>query len=302
MKVTRSQTISDTKAGSSSDRHKVPDATKSPDLDGEIHPYIIRGGVEGRERLRILARVMRPTALQLFETVGIKSGMKCLDVGCGGGDVTFDLAELVGPNGRVVGWDIDKVKLELARRESEERRQNNVEFRLLNVCTSDAEPEFDVVHARFLLTHLMDPVEALARTLRAVRPGGLVMLQDIDCAGCFCHPYSAAFWRFVELYTETGRRRGCDPNIGQRLPGMLLEAGIERVQMNVVQPEPLDADVKLMTPLTMENIVDAVLAEELASRAEIDRIIDELYQFTRDPRTLASTPRIVQAWGYRLRA
>jgi SAM-dependent methyltransferase len=225
--------------------------------------------------------------------------MTCLDAGCGGGDVTFDLAELVAPNGRVVGWDIDAVKLELARHEGEERRQNNVEFRLVNVCAADAQPEFDVVHARFLLTHLSDPIGALLRMLRALRPGGLVIVQDIDCAGCFCYPDSAAFRRFVELYTQTARRRGCDPNIGQRLPGMLLDAGIERVQMNVVQPEPFDAEVKLMSPLTMEYIVDAVLAEELATKAELDKIIDELYEFTRNPRTLASTPRIVQVWGYK---
>jgi ubiquinone/menaquinone biosynthesis C-methylase UbiE len=67
--------------------------------------YLIRGGVEGRERLRILARVMRPTTISLFDRVGIKARMACLDVGCGGGDVTLDLACLVGPEGRVVGWD-----------------------------------------------------------------------------------------------------------------------------------------------------------------------------------------------------
>ena len=58
-------------------------------------------------------------------------------------------------------------------------------------------------------------------------------------------------------------------------------------------------EVKLLTPLTMENIVDSVLAEALASKAELDRLIDELYQFLRNPRTVASIPRVVQAWGYR---
>jgi hypothetical protein len=57
---------------------------------------------EGRKRLRVLAHVMRPTTLNLFDRVGIRPGMACLDVGCGGGDVTFELADLVGPKGRVV--------------------------------------------------------------------------------------------------------------------------------------------------------------------------------------------------------
>jgi SAM-dependent methyltransferase len=223
--------------------------------------------------------------------------MACLDVGCGGGDVTFELADLVGPKGRVVGWDIDEAKLELARREAKERNHGNVEFRLLDIGESDGAPEFDVVYARFLLTHLVDPVGALARMLRLVQPNGLVILEDIDFTGYFCHPYSAAFWRYIELYTQTARRRGGDPNIGQRLPGMLLEAGIEQVQINVVQRAAFDGEVKIINPLTMENIVDSVLAEGLASKAELDTLIDELYEFSRNPRTIASIPRIVQAWG-----
>jgi tRNA A58 N-methylase Trm61 len=105
--------------------------------------YIICGGVEGRERLRILACVMLPTTLSLFDRVGITPGIACLDVGCGGGDVTFDLAQLVGPEGRVVGSDIDETKLELARREAEDRRLGNVEFRLLDIGQSEGAPEFD---------------------------------------------------------------------------------------------------------------------------------------------------------------
>ncbi|MGH2397370.1 MAG: hypothetical protein ACRDFW_10355 [bacterium] len=69
--------------------------------------------------------------------------------------------------------------------------------------------------------------------------------------------------------------------------------------MNVVQPAAIEGEVKLINPLTMENIVDSVLAEGLASKEEVDRIIDDLYQFSRDPRAVASIPRVVQAWGYR---
>src|SRR5262245_45349242 len=90
--------------------------------------YIIRGGVEGRERLRLLSRILRPTTLALFDRAGVRPGMCCVDVGCGGGDVTLDLARLVGPTGRVVGIDIDAVKLDLARQEATANAISNVEF------------------------------------------------------------------------------------------------------------------------------------------------------------------------------
>lgn len=73
--------------------------------------YIVRGGSSGRERLRILAQVMRPSTLSLLERVGLRPGMRCLDVGCGGGDVTIELARLVGPDASALGIDLDEVKL-----------------------------------------------------------------------------------------------------------------------------------------------------------------------------------------------
>ena len=261
--------------------------------------YVIRGGLEGRERLRIMARVLQPTTLSLFGRVGLAPGMTCLDAGCGGGDVTFELARLIGPAGRVVGVDIDATKIELATREAEEQQLGNVEFQHTDIFANDLAPEFDVVYARFLLTHLRRPAEALGRMLRALRPGGVVIVEDIDFSGHFCHPHSSAFSRYVELYTQVVQRRGGDPHIGPRVPELLLDTGFERVQMHVVQPAGLDGEVKLIVPLTMENIMDAVLAEGLASRAEGDRVIEDLYAFARNPRTVLSLPRIVQAWGYR---
>jgi 2-polyprenyl-3-methyl-5-hydroxy-6-metoxy-1,4-benzoquinol methylase len=300
MKATRREVLANAPSGTSSSKQSpASSATRRQPRGQKNHHYIIRGGLAGRERLRVLARIMRRTTLDLFARAGIKPGMTCLDVGCGGGDVTFEFADLVGPGGKVVGWDIDETKIELARREAAERRQGNVEFRLVDVAASEGAPVFDIVYARFLLTHLPDPVGALAKMLRVLQPGGIVMFEDIDCTGCFCHPDSAAFWRYMELYTQTARRRGGDPDIGPRLPAMLLDAGVDSVRMNVVQPSPLDGDVKLATPLTMENIVDSVLAEGLASKAELNGLIEDLYQFARNPRTVASTPRIVQAWGYR---
>jgi hypothetical protein len=101
---------------------------------------------------------------------------------------------------------------------------------------------------------------------------------------------------------ETARRRGVDPNIGPRLPVLLLDAGLENVQMQVTQPAGLTGEVKLLNPVTMENIADAVLAEKLASAEEVQQLIDELYAFAHDPRTVASIVRVVQSWGYRSRA
>jgi hypothetical protein len=79
---------------------------------------------------------------------------------------------------------------------------------------------------------------------------------------------------------------------------MLLGVGCERVGVNVVQPAGIEGEVKVLSPLTMENIVESVLAAGLATKEELDALIDELYAFARTPGSLMSVPRVVQAWGY----
>src|SRR5579872_4651910 len=84
--------------------------TKSGQYD-----YVLRGGAQGAERLRLLAAVKWPTTKILLDRSGLRPGMHCLDVGCGIGAVAFRMAEIVGATGRVVGMDIDERCIELAR-------------------------------------------------------------------------------------------------------------------------------------------------------------------------------------------
>jgi SAM-dependent methyltransferase len=225
--------------------------------------------------------------------------MACLEVGCGGGDVAFQMARLVAPGGAIVATDIDETKLQLARQEAFEEQLTNIEFRRVDVTEYAPEQEFDFVYARFLLTHLRDPSDALTRMRNALHPGGTIAIEDIEFKGHFCYPDCPALWRYVELYTETVRRRGADANIGPRLPSLLTAAGFESVDMTVVQPAGLAGDVRTLAPLTMEYIVDSVLEERLATREEMDRVVAELYEFANTPGTIGSGPRIFQVWGRR---
>jgi SAM-dependent methyltransferase len=273
-------------------------SVKDVDMVDSTH-YVIRGGLEGRERLRVLGRVMRTSSMSLFDRLGLRDGLTCLDVGCGGGDATLELARRVAPAGRVVGVDIDEAKLQIARAEAAEQGVPNVEFRLSDIREGNALGTFDVVYARFLLTHLNDPASVVTAFYRHLRPGGRIGLEDIDFSGYFTYPESKAFRRYHDLYCATVAQRGGDPNIGPRLPVLLKRGGFEEVGVGIVQPVGTEGEAKLINPLTMENIAPAVLADGLASRHEIDEVVRELYDFATDPNTVAGTPRVVQAWGRR---
>jgi ubiquinone/menaquinone biosynthesis C-methylase UbiE len=259
--------------------------------------YIIRGGIEGRERLRILSRVMQATSHNLLDRAGLRPGMSCLEIGCGSGDLAFDMAHRVGPFGKVLGTDIDETKIELAREEATTLGLSNVEFQLSDIAKEHPDPAFDLVHARFVLTHLPDPAHALDNMRRALKPGGVAVVEDIDFRGCFCHPFNAAFDDYIDLYTRTVESRGGDANIGPRLPALLRTAGFEHIQMNAVMPAGIDGEVKLLAPITLENIAEAVAAEGLATEVELKRLIAELHDFASHSESVVSAPRIVEAWG-----
>lgn len=263
----------------------------------ETSDYIIRGGIEGRERLRILSRVLQPTTLALLVRAGARPGLSCLELGCGGGDVARDLARLVGPDGRVIATDIDAPQLEIARAEAQDL--GNIEFQLSDITHEIPRGPFDFIHARFLLTHLADPLGALARMRSVLKPGGALVIEDIDFRGHFAHPPCPALDRYVALYSETVRRRGGDANIGPRLPGLFAQAGFAGIALAITHPAGHDGEVKLMSPITLQNIAPAVLRAGLASEAEIAAIAEELYAFARTPGTVAGMPRIFEVWGQR---
>lgn len=266
-------------------------------MKANLQHYVIRGGVEGRERLKMLSRVMHESTAAVFDRAGVAEGMKCLDIGCGSGDVTLELARRVGPSGKAVGADIDSTKLDLCRTEAQQLNVDNIEFRTIDIRERQDGAEFDVVHARFLLTHLSDPAGAVDAFHHLLKPGGLAILQDIDFSGHFVYPESRPFRRYTELYSLAVRKRGGDPDIGPRLPLLLKERGFADVKVNVAQPVGFEGEVKVINALTMENIADAVMQEQLATREEIDQIVRELYDYAASPMTIAGTPRIVQAWG-----
>jgi ubiquinone/menaquinone biosynthesis C-methylase UbiE len=261
--------------------------------------YVIRGGQPGYDRLLLLARDRGPDTSALLERAGVGPGMRCVDLGCGGGEVTLELARLVAPAGEVVGVDLDETTLGLAREAAARRHVANAEFRGADVNEWDEPDAYDAVYARFLLHHLSEPVALLARMWRAVRPGGVLIVEDADFDGWCAHPPNDGFDFFVRAYRETLATRGGDHTAGRKLASYFHACGIPRPEVRVVQPAWLDEDEKALPVTTLEAIGDAAIAEQVASAAEVATAVADLAECTRDPTTLLSGPRIFQVWSKR---
>lgn len=258
--------------------------------------YAIEGGQAGKQRLDVLAAVMQPHTAWLLDAVGVEPGSRCIDVGCGGGHVSRELARRVGSDGYVVGIDLDPDVISLARADAHREGLTNLRFEVGDAAGLDA-GDYDLAYCRFLLSHVPRPGEVLESITATVRPGGAVVLEDTDFAASFCYPESAAYQRFVQLYREVVSRFGGNADIGPALPALLRSARIQDVELDVRQPAALSGPAKLMTVVTLERISRAVIGERLASPDELDSLLTSLRVYYDDPTTLMSTPRIVRTWG-----
>jgi SAM-dependent methyltransferase len=259
--------------------------------------YVIRGGAEGRERLRLLSRVFQNSTNALLARVGVPPGARCLDVGCGGGDVTLELARMSGTEGYVLGVDFDATEIEIARSEAGEQQVVNAFFESQDVTEWAPADEFDVIYARFLLTHLAEPSKLLFELKQHIRPGGALIVEDIDFRGHFSEPCCPAFDWYVAWYSHCVTVRGADPNIGPRLPALLHVAGFRDINVSLFHPVALEGGIKQLTCMTLDFISEAILRENLASEAELAQIMQELEAYSRDPSTLIGGPRVFQVWS-----
>ncbi|WP_069169633.1 methyltransferase domain-containing protein [Streptomyces griseus] len=155
----------------------------------------------------------------------LRPGQAVLDVGCGPGTITADLAELVSP-GRVTGVDTGRGVLDRAAGVASGRGVDNVEFAVGDVQALDfPDDSFDVVHAHQVLQHVGDPVGALREMRRVCRPGGVVAARDSDYAAMTWYPETAGLTRWQELYGRVARANGGEPDAGRRLLSWARRAG-----------------------------------------------------------------------------
>jgi len=155
-------------------------------------------------------------------------GLSLLDVGCGPGTLTVDLARRVAP-GRVLGVDRAPEVVEEARRHAADAGVP-VSLAVADVYALEIPDAcFDVVHAHQVLQHLTDPVAALREMRRVAKPGGLVAVRDSDYSCFSWAPLDPLLARWLETYRAVARRNRAEPDAGRHLKAWANAAGFASV-------------------------------------------------------------------------
>jgi SAM-dependent methyltransferase len=211
-------------------------------------------------------------------------GMDLLDVGCGPGTITADLAALVSP-GRVTAVDTTDAALEPARAEARARRQGTIDFAVADVhALGFPDGSFDVVHAHQVLQHVGDPVHALSEMRRVCKPGGTVAVRDMDSGACVWYPDSRDLDQWLTLLDSAARANGGEPEAGRRLMSWAQRAGFSSVRStSSAWCFSTPPDRNWWGGMWADRILDSSLAEQLlAAGAATETDLQRISQAWRD--------------------
>jgi SAM-dependent methyltransferase len=226
------------------------------------------GGDDGRARLQLIGLARDPHTIRHLEEIGVSQGWRCIDVGSGGGSIARWLSERVGPTGRVVATDLETDALEQAALAHVEVVRHDI---LIDELGAE---EFDLAYTRYLLIWLAQREEALRRIVSAVRPGGWVLVGDVDLRPTAPARPSEVFARVFDAFFSTMTGAGADIEYGERLPAALEAEGLEEVQAEGIRLyTPGGSVTSRLRAMTLAGVRDEMVTGGNVSHQDIDEAL-----------------------------
>lgn len=212
----------------------------------------------------------------ILQKAGLKPGMRVLDLACGPGIISCELARLAAP-GQVTGVDLSPDLLVEARKAAESEGIDNVTFQQGNVYELDLpDNEYDFVYARFLFQHLEHPAQALAQIQRVLKPGGILAILDIDDDWLTVYPEPGTFDAFTDRAARAQSSRGGDRHIGRKLGRQIAEAGYAQSNVFVETVTSGQIGMKEFLDITTGFKLEQLLEDEKARGQEEQKVLYEL--------------------------
>lgn len=255
------------------------------------------------ERLHMQTAAVEFDAGVMLDRIGVTSGWRCLDLGCGPGGILELLSTRAGSAGRVVGLDADPVFLEHARLRVRDRGLANVELVEGDAYrTGLPRGSFDFVHVRFVASTAGRPQELLREAIALARPGGVVALQEPDIGTLKCYPPHEAWDCLARVLEQAFARVGGDVRLAQQLYRVARRAGLENVEYRpfLVGFRSSDRMVDYL-PSTVESVRGTIQRHNLIGEAELNAALAACRSHLADADTVSTYVTVAQVWGRRPR-
>ena len=248
----------------------------------------------------LLARAFEPLTRFLFAQAGLKPGMRVLDTWSGAGDVALLAREFAGPDGHVAGFDRSSGTIAYANERAAFRGLSNVEFVEADVESLPFGQDFDAIVGRMVLMYRHDPVRDLSALVRRLRPGGLVVFQELDLLPGKTVPPAAVIDDVRAWLLDAFARAGIELEMGAKLYATFKRSGLNAPEMRVdgfiggaESPSPeLVANVARML-LPQAEALGVISAEEV----QIDTLEERMRADLTGTGGVMSTPLLIGAWA-----
>lgn len=268
--------------------------------------YVLGQAPEAIQRLLKQGQLLNPFTQRVFEESGITAGMNVLDLGCGPGDVSLLVAELVGERGHVLGVDSNPAVVHLAQARAQQAGFAHATFLAGDVRDLTLDQEYDAIVGRLILMYLPERATILRRLAQHLRPGGILAFQEYDLSdlsidSTLCYPSSPLWQQTRNWINQAFQRAGAELQMGLKIYGTFLEAALPAPQLRyeaILAGGPQSpiyeflADVvRALLPMLVQFGI--ATAEEVDIETLEDRLREEIVPH----QGVARTPAIVSAWA-----
>lgn len=268
---------------------------------GDRQAYVLGGQEHEIARLDAQAAFNEAPTVELLRGGGIESGMRVLDLGSGLGHVARLVAEIVGPDGEVIGIDAQPPLLEIARQRTTEAGHENVRFVEADVRTYTEPDRFDAVVGRLILFHLEDPAAVVRHHAARLERNGVVIAIDFDVGAARSEPLVELAQTARDYVLASFRRAGADPVIGTHLASILADAGLAEVSSKGIQTyiAPGDPIGPRLLAGVVRTLADATGGAGLPQELELETLEQRLGEALLEADAVLLMPTLVGAWGRR---
>jgi len=256
--------------------------------------YVLETGDCGAARLQMQDEIYGASTRQMMLDAGLCAGMRVLDLACGTGIMSHWIAKQVGPAGTVVAGDISRDQLAYARSKGTHGEASRFpEFVELNAYnTGLPTASFDMVHCRLLLCHLERPADALGEIHRLLKPGGVLVCQDLELSTLFSCPPSKAYEQSVVLSHAMGKMLGVNYDFGTQLHSAVVQAGFGSPTIRFVQPVHMRGLGKDWWHQTFEEVTPVIVRLGLVTQDEISLLLGDMKTLVLDEQVLLAQARM----------
>ena len=226
----------------------------------------------------------------------LKDGSLLLDAGCGPGNISAGLAELI-PNGKVIGIDFSTDIIEQAQQGYPTLKYENLEFEQGDIYNLKfADDSFDVIHMHQVLQHLKNPVSALIELRRVLKPGGILACRDADYGAFTWCPELPQLERWRALYRDITQRNQAESNGGRFLKTWTMEADLDLIEIGCsTWVFSNDRDRQWWGNMWSKRVIqsdfaDQAIAYGFSDQQELEEISSAFLEWANDPTGFYAVP------------